>query len=181
DEQIANLQILPSLSPTPTTSNALPKRSYFNSGLVVLTPSLTQLDAILSTFRKIKSPTQYLFPDQDLLNEVFVGRWKSLGYGYNALKTLSFAHSPIWNEDSAILKESAQAVDFSDATSTAADAIRTYPGGSVMPVINIHYIMEKPWNVPDLANAQQESNRFVELYRWWWQAYEELQRETVVL
>ncbi|KAF9153024.1 hypothetical protein BGX21_004222 [Mortierella sp. AD011] len=150
-----------------------PKRSYFNSGLVVLTPTQDQLDDILATFRKITGPSHYTFPDQDLLNEVFEGRWRSIGYGYNALKTLSFAHSPIWNEDLVV----PPAPHLHDAASVAADANRTSAGGSVMPVFNIHYILEKPWDVPDLEKAKQESNKFVESYGWWWQAYHEQLKE----
>ncbi|KAG0006590.1 hypothetical protein BGZ65_006295 [Modicella reniformis] len=104
---------------------------------------------------QLESPADYPFPDQDLLNEVFAARWKSLGYGYNALKTLSFAHSPIWNEQLSI---SPLAFNKDDP-----EVITTSPGGSVMPVLNIHYILEKPWNMPNL----QESNRFVGLYQWW--------------
>ncbi|KAF9082292.1 hypothetical protein BGX27_004580 [Mortierella sp. AM989] len=151
-----------------------PKRSYFNSGLVVLTPTQDQLDDILATFRRMKSHSQYTFPDQDLLNEVYAGRWKSIGYGYNALKTLSFAHSPIWNEDLVLPPAS----HLHDAASVAADANRASAGGSVMPVFNIHYILEKPWNVPDLDKAKLESNKFVETYRWWWQAYDEQLKES---
>ncbi|CAO3574963.1 unnamed protein product [Mortierella alpina] len=178
DQQINDLQVLtPASSPssfdpqqqgiTTTTTTAAPatsppKRAYFNSGLVVLTPSHAQLDAILSVFRTVKSPTQYLFPDQDLLNEVFLGRWKSIGYGYNALKTLSFCHAPIWNESTTI--PTAKSITPTD-----------HP---VMPVVNVHYILDKPWNVKDLVKAEQESDRFVELYRWWWQAYDELRQET---
>ncbi|KAG0005795.1 hypothetical protein BGZ80_002382 [Entomortierella chlamydospora] len=151
-----------------------PKRSYFNTGLVVLTPTQDQFNDILATFRSIKSLSQYTFPDQDLLNEVYAGRWRSIGYGYNALKTLSFAHSPIWKEDSVVPPAS----HLNDAASVAADANRVSAGGSVMPVFNIHYILEKPWNVPDLDKAEQESNKFVEMYRWWWQAYDEQLKET---
>ena len=173
DQQINDLQVLTPVSSTssfptsdhtahlPTDANVPPKRAYFNSGLVVLTPAQTHLDSILAVFRKVKSPDQYLFPDQDLLNEVFEGRWKSIGYGYNALKPLSFCHSRIWNE---------------------APSIPSYnvdKAGEVMPVLNIHYILEKPWNVTDLVKAEQEKNRFVELYRWWWQAHDELRQATL--
>ncbi|KAF9938901.1 hypothetical protein BGZ67_010237 [Mortierella alpina] len=121
-------------------------------------PLVAQLKSILAVFRTVKSPTQYLFPDQDLLNEVFFGRWKSIGYGYNALKTLSFCHEPIWYEATTI------------PTNSTSD--------NIMPVVNVHYILEKPWDVKDLVKAEQESNRFVELYRWWWQVYDELRQET---
>ncbi|KAG0350893.1 hypothetical protein BGZ54_003539 [Gamsiella multidivaricata] len=164
------------------------RRSYFNSGLVVLTPSSQQLNQILTAFNNITSLNQYLFPDQDLLNEVFAGRWIALGYGYNALKTLPSAHSPIWKEDLAFppfeLKDKAAVIEdtywssttTTPNTDTCTDTEIARP--SVMPVVNIHYILEKPWDVKDLEKARQESNRFVNLYRWWWQAHDELMQET---
>ncbi|KAF9346586.1 hypothetical protein BGX26_001890 [Mortierella sp. AD094] len=146
----------------PKMAKAEPQRAYFNSGLVVLTPSWEQYSKILSHFQTVQDLRQYRFPDQDLLNKVFECRWKSLGYGFNALKTLKFAHSPVWNDqvDELAVKEEAEA-----------------RGQEKMKVLNIHYILEKPWDVKDLETAKSNGNQFVEGYQWWWQAYNELQAE----
>lgn len=149
-----------------------------------MTPSLEQLDQILTLFRKVTSPTQYLFPDQDLLNEVFAGRWKSIGYGYNALKTLSVAHPPIWNEEldpqsstAGFLLETTQEIKQDAYYASFGISAVGQKEPSVMPVINIHYILEKPWKVTDLDKARDEKNQFVDLYRWWWQAHADMARE----
>ncbi|KAG0258523.1 hypothetical protein BG011_003231 [Mortierella polycephala] len=167
EQQVADLQVSSSLPSPSSAASFLERRSYFNSGLVVLIPSLDQLKTIQTTFREIKCPSHYTFPDQDLLNEVFRGRWKSLGYGYNALKTLVFTHAPIWNEGLTI-----PALLDNNNLSTQ--------NQQTMPVVNIHYILEKPWKVADLNKARIESNRFVEHYSWWWQAHDELLRDSAL-
>ncbi|KAI8888955.1 glycosyltransferase family 8 protein [Backusella circina FSU 941] len=72
------------------------KIDYFNSGLVVLTPDSKKFHDMLAYLESIQDLNIYPFPDQDFLNEIFKGRWKSLSYIYNALKTLQSAHSPMW-------------------------------------------------------------------------------------
>lgn len=51
----------------------------------------------------MKNPSaveNYQFPDQDLLADVFEGRWVPLPYVYNALKTLRWkeVHDLIWRD-----------------------------------------------------------------------------------
>ncbi|KAI8373039.1 glycosyl transferase family protein [Radiomyces spectabilis] len=75
----------------------LTKRDYFNSGLVVLNPSRTKFQEMMARLYAIDDLTIYPFPDQDFLNEIFKDRWKPLPYTYNALKTLSVAHSTMWH------------------------------------------------------------------------------------
>jgi lipopolysaccharide biosynthesis glycosyltransferase len=41
----------------------------------------------------------FSFPDQDLLAAYFRGKWKPLPYIYNALKTLSVIHKPLWRDE----------------------------------------------------------------------------------
>lgn len=71
-----------------------------NSGLLVINPSCGISETILQT---LKSPKvhSYEFPDQDLLADVYRGRWVALPYVYNALKTLrwDFVHAPIWRDE----------------------------------------------------------------------------------
>ena len=43
--------------------------------------------------------SSFIFPDQDLLAEVFRGRWKPILWKYNALKTLSVIHKSLWKDD----------------------------------------------------------------------------------
>ncbi|MFI6663142.1 glycosyltransferase family 8 protein [Streptomyces sp. NPDC050523] len=73
-----------------------PHPSYFNSGLLVLQPEATTLDA-LRTRMKDDDCATFAFADQDLLNQHFAGRWRPLPYTYNALKTLRQSHPDLWN------------------------------------------------------------------------------------
>lgn len=47
-------------------------------------------DPIVKTFK---------FPDQDLLAYAFKGKFHSLGYQYNALKTLRGCHTAMWRDE----------------------------------------------------------------------------------
>jgi alpha-N-acetylglucosamine transferase len=69
---------------------------YFNSGMFVFRPSAHGSKAILDAFESKQDLTNYLFGDQDFLNEYFV-KWKPLPYVYNGLKTLVHAHPEMWN------------------------------------------------------------------------------------
>lgn len=70
-----------------------------NSGLLVLNPSLEVFRQIV-TYMEAHAG-RMLFPDQDVLTELFRGRWVALPYIYNALKTLpgKETHSAIWRAD----------------------------------------------------------------------------------
>jgi len=82
----------------PTTAGL----GFLNSGLLVTVPSTAISDTILETLQSPKVST-YDFPDQDLLADIWKGRWVALPYIYNALKTLrwDFVHAPIWRDDRA--------------------------------------------------------------------------------
>ncbi|KAI9491557.1 nucleotide-diphospho-sugar transferase [Zychaea mexicana] len=79
------------------TSSSASKNDYFNSGLIVLTPSQGKFQDIVARLYGVPDLSIYPFPDQDFLNEIFAGRWVPLPYIYNSLKTLSYAHSGMWN------------------------------------------------------------------------------------
>ena len=71
-----------------------------NSGLVVLRPSIVQMHA-MGDFVEARHDhiTQYRFPDQDLLADVYAGRYIPLPWYYNALKTLRRCHADMWQDD----------------------------------------------------------------------------------
>ncbi|KAI9720529.1 MAG: hypothetical protein M1828_005613 [Chrysothrix sp. TS-e1954] len=72
-----------------------------NSGTVVLNPSRGIYERILRQLDDREAVESYAFPDQALLGDVFYGRWVSLPYVYNALKTLRMegVHSQIWRDE----------------------------------------------------------------------------------
>ncbi|KAI7859535.1 nucleotide-diphospho-sugar transferase [Circinella umbellata] len=79
------------------TSTLAKKNDYFNSGLLVLTPSQDKFQSIVKELYSVSDLNIYPFPDQDFLNQVFATKWIPLPYTYNALKTLSFAHEKMWD------------------------------------------------------------------------------------
>ncbi|KZO98479.1 glycosyltransferase family 8 protein [Calocera viscosa TUFC12733] len=91
---------LSSLANHPDNGAASP-RPYgsLNSGLVVLHPNVKTAEAIQTFLNTSPLVPTFQFPDQDLLSEFFRGRWRPLPYVYNALKTLSECHTPMWRTD----------------------------------------------------------------------------------
>ncbi|TCV95220.1 glycosyltransferase family 8 protein [Biostraticola tofi] len=113
-----------------------PISRYFNSGFMVLTPDTSLYDALIQQLAGITDLSEYLFPEQDLLNQFFADRWVTLPYTYNALKTLSVHHTGIWHIDQ---------------------------------VKNLHFILEKPWDI-DITAAEYQHDPYLGLYRRWWNA-----------
>ena len=69
-----------------------------NGGLQVVNPSKKLYDLILASMSS-GAIDSYEFADQSLLSDLFMGRWVTLPYIYNALKTLRTVHEPIWRDD----------------------------------------------------------------------------------
>ncbi|MEZ3499077.1 glycosyltransferase family 8 protein [Pantoea sp. KPR_PJ] len=72
--------------------------NYLNGGFLLLKPDDAVFAALADRIAAIIDLKAYPFSEQDLLNEAFAGRWLPLSYVYNALKTLPFQHSRMWNE-----------------------------------------------------------------------------------
>lgn len=88
-----------SVYPTPILPDSPRPYNLLNSGLVVLTPSkivMAELEHFLATSPLVPG---FKFPDQDLLAEVFHGRFQPLPWKYNALKTLKIIHSDCWRDE----------------------------------------------------------------------------------
>ncbi|KAF2748587.1 glycosyltransferase family 8 protein [Sporormia fimetaria CBS 119925] len=71
-----------------------------NGGLQVVNPSKETYEMIEAQLAK-NDIASYEFADQSLLGDVFRGRWVSLPYVYNALKTMRVqgVHDKIWRDD----------------------------------------------------------------------------------
>jgi len=80
----------------PTAGIACP-----NGGLQVVNPSKGVFDKILATLQDQDLTSSYEFADQSLLGERFHGRWVTIPYIYNALKTMRWkgVHDAIWRDD----------------------------------------------------------------------------------
>ncbi len=84
--------------PCPVSPSPRPHQ-LLNSGLVVLHPSLAALDHIMHFISTSDEVPGFKFTDQDTLASVYRGRWKSLPYIYNGLKTLRKIHPDLWRDD----------------------------------------------------------------------------------
>ncbi len=73
--------------------------NYLNSGLMVLTPDDAVLEELTRAVAGIEDLSRYPFPEQDLLNERFEGRWRPLSYVYNGLRTMPVQHPSVWRDD----------------------------------------------------------------------------------
>lgn len=69
-----------------------------NGGLIVLQPHHDTYQELLRKLNDKDAIRSYSFCDQDLVGDVFSGRWVPLSYKYNALKTLRKIHSDIWDD-----------------------------------------------------------------------------------
>ena len=70
-----------------------------NTGLLVINPSQSIYGKIMSKLRDTEAVSKYIFPDQNLLVDVFHANWVSLPYIYNGLKTMRTVHHLIWKDD----------------------------------------------------------------------------------
>lgn len=90
-------------SPTPiphsTDTEAKPMHRFFNSGLFIFHPSDSLLKSLLNHFSTSQKLSTYKFPDQDFLNDFFADRCMSIGWQYNALKTMRNWHENIWRDE----------------------------------------------------------------------------------
>ncbi|KAF5247364.1 hypothetical protein FANTH_6455 [Fusarium anthophilum] len=82
-----------------TGADILTGLGKLNSGLLVINPSKVVFDQIVTKMNE--AGLDYQFPDQDLLADLYKGRWVALPYIYNALKTMRdpSVHGAIWRDE----------------------------------------------------------------------------------
>ncbi|WVW83217.1 hypothetical protein I302_105235 [Kwoniella bestiolae CBS 10118] len=94
----------PSAIHSPIPAQPTGTHSLLNSGLVVLTPSSHLLQRIHSLVESTASADQarikeWSFPDQDLFADIFRGRWISIPWIYNAIKTMRYWHGNFYTDE----------------------------------------------------------------------------------
>ena len=88
------------LDNVPQPTEDMPRTAHLlNSGVVVLRPSKELMNKLVDHLDNSPTIAKAQFPDQDVLAEVFRGRWRVLPWWANALKTLRAVHKPIWRDD----------------------------------------------------------------------------------
>ncbi|PYI29488.1 glycosyl transferase family protein [Aspergillus indologenus CBS 114.80] len=140
--------------PTPDTAQttgpeAIAGVAMLNSGLLVVQPRPTDFGAVQTALRDTNTVKGYALADQELLSNVFRGRWRPLPYVYNALKPMRGSGS-------------------GGAGAGAGTHAAIWRDGAVK---NVHFIFAvKPWQM------DREREDGDELVRWWWAVDEERRR-----
>jgi alpha-N-acetylglucosamine transferase len=100
-ENCAYTGLSPESPPTPVPGGNSGKRAHalLNSGLFIFQPSQSQWEEMIKFLNENEEVKTYLFPDQDFLGDFFKGRWKSLPWKYNALKTMRYWHENLWVDE----------------------------------------------------------------------------------
>ena len=89
-------------APTPVTPDARPTWHLLNSGMFLFKPSTKLWDDMIEFFNTTPLLSEFKFPDQDFLAEFFRDKWVSLGWQFNALKTMRYWHENIWRDDEVV-------------------------------------------------------------------------------
>jgi inositol 3-alpha-galactosyltransferase len=86
--------------PVPKSGEGKWTHTLLNGGMFIFTPYREQWSAMLEFVHTQDELMQtFMFPDQDFLAEFFRDRWQSVGYQYNALKTMRYWHPEMWRDD----------------------------------------------------------------------------------
>lgn len=76
-----------------------PTYQLFNSGMFLFRPRKQLWQDILQFFNTTDLLGTFKFPDQDFMTHFFRGRWMSVGWQYNAVKTMAYRHENLWRTD----------------------------------------------------------------------------------
>ncbi|KAI1799448.1 glycosyltransferase family 8 protein [Daldinia bambusicola] len=88
--------------PTQPEKGAPRTHHMINSGMFLFRPSKALWKAMIEFFNTTDLLSSFLFPDQDFLAHFFSGRWRALGWQYNAFKTMRYWHPNIWRDEEVV-------------------------------------------------------------------------------
>jgi inositol 3-alpha-galactosyltransferase len=88
--------------PTQVTPDSRPTYHLLNSGMFLYHPSEQLWDRMLEFFNTTDKLSTFKFPDQDFLAEFFRNKWRSIGWQFNALKTMRYWHPKMWRDDEVV-------------------------------------------------------------------------------
>jgi inositol 3-alpha-galactosyltransferase len=88
--------------PTQVTPESRPTYHLLNSGMFLYHPSKQLWDRMLEFFNTTNKLSEFKFPDQDFLAEFFRNKWQSIGWQFNALKTMRYWHPKMWRDDEVV-------------------------------------------------------------------------------
>jgi inositol 3-alpha-galactosyltransferase len=88
--------------PTPITPDSPPTYHLLNSGMFLFVASEQLWHRMIDFFNTTPLLGGFKFPDQDFLAEFFKNKWSSLGWQFNALKTMRYWHENIWRDEQVV-------------------------------------------------------------------------------
>lgn len=164
-------QIRPTtLENVPQPKKDAPRTAHLlNSGVVVLHPSKQLMDSLVNHLNTSPTIADAQFPDQDVLAEVFMGKWRVLPWWANALKTERAVHKNIWADDEVRLlhyileKPWSKRVRTSERSCSDQSSRRKLPPALVTAVAT--------------ASPQESITDYTEVHSWWWDVYDQLLAE----
>lgn len=83
---------------TPVTPNPPHNNAMLNSGMVVLSPSKALMEDMINYLYESPLVKTFSFPDQDFITHYFKGKWRNVGWTYNAIKTARYWHPKLWKD-----------------------------------------------------------------------------------
>lgn len=86
-------------NPTQVTPESRGTYHLLNSGMFLYYPSEELWGNMIEFFNTTPKLADFKFPDQDFLAEFFYNKWKSVGWQYNALKTMRYWHPDMWRDE----------------------------------------------------------------------------------
>lgn len=113
-------------NPTQVTLESRPTYHLLNSGMFLFEPSQHLWDKMIDFFNTTDKLAEYKFPDQDFLADFFRNKWLSVGWQFNALKTMKYWHPNIWRDDEVVCLH--YIVDKPWAKRVGADGVAGYLG-----------------------------------------------------
>nr|ODN89119.1 galactinol synthase [Cryptococcus depauperatus CBS 7841] len=189
----ANCSLSLQQSSTPLLSPRIPSLTdprtahLLNAGLVVLYPSRDLLNLLIHFIETSPTIAHTQFPDQDVMAEVFKGRWRPLPWWCNALKTLRAAHKDLWKDEQvriihyildkpwsyrpSSLPPYNPALPITPTSTNVHDTFVTAKGRmgkSRRPLPS--GLVEAVRNTP----RQESLTDYSEAHKWWWIVYEDL-------
>ncbi|GMK54970.1 hypothetical protein CspeluHIS016_0200260 [Cutaneotrichosporon spelunceum] len=164
--------------PNPTALDNVPQPSLdapriahlLNSGVVVLHPRPALMEELEEHLRTSPTVATAQFPDQEVLADVFRGRWRVLPWWANALKTLRAVHKPLWLDKEVRLLHYILEKPWSKL-----------PATSVVPYSPARSSSDGKPGLPSAlgtmvasAGPQESLTDYDTVHAWWWAVYDDV-------
>ncbi|WRT63975.1 uncharacterized protein IL334_000902 [Kwoniella shivajii] len=170
-------------SPPIPPSESTRTSHLLNSGLVVFHPSQDKMDKLIHHLNTSPSIPDLKFPDQEVMADVFRGKWKPLPWWCNALKTERAVHKNIWKDEEVRLIHYILDKPWNHRPTCLAPHESTHiqlpptpitPTSSSMTKIARRPLPDGLLEAVKSTPSQKSLTDYDDVHAWWWIAYEDL-------